>query len=270
MERETLYRLIELPAEVINRLQAVCKEVDIEQTEPYLERLTERSTAAEAYKELGAFLEEDKDHMRMLYCQLECVRRIYDRYRQKGIAETVYVDTMKCFSRFLRECEQKNGRMFFDRGWWTYRQASMGLFRIGALEYEFDEHEGQSVIAVHIPSDADLSPEAVEQSLQEAGACFGTYYPEFAYGRYTCESWLMSPVLKQLLQEQSNIVAFQERFTILSEDREDREFIEWLFQVPAGTAYDRLPERTTLQRKAKELLLAGGTVGCAFGMIELS
>lgn len=269
MERETLYRLTGLQPEVMERLRAVGSQIDLEQIKPYLERMMERSTAAEAYKELGTFLTEDEDHMKMLYCQLECARRIFDRYRQKGIAETVYADTMKCFTRFLKECGQKNGRIFFDRGWWTYRQVSMGLFRIGALEYEFNKHEEKSVIAVHIPSDADLSPEAVDQSFRAAEAFFRTYYPDYQYDSYTCESWLMSPVLKRLLPDGSNIVSFQKRFMITEEDREDKEFIEWLFQVPADTAYERLPERTTLQRKAKGLLLAGSTVGCAFGIIKI-
>lgn len=270
MDRETLYDLIGLPSEAGSRLRLVCGELDPEQTEPYLERMMEQDTAAEAYRELKALLADDEEHWQMLYCQLECARRQFERYRQKGIAKNVYADTMKCFTRFLKECEQKNGRMFFDRGWWTYRQVSMGLFRIGTLEYEFRERGEERAVAVHIPSDADLSPEAVESSLQEAAVFFGTYYPAFEYDRYTCDSWLLSPVLRQLLPEGSNIVSFQERFRIEAVDQEEREYIEWLFQVPADTAYDRLPERTTLQRRAKELLLAGGTVGSAFGIMEIS
>lgn len=269
MRMEELYYLTGLQAEIICRLHSVCEEVDFGQAAPYMERLMDRRTAAEAYKELKTFLADDVDNMKMLYCQLECARRAFEQYRQKGITEKIYADTMKCFSRFLDECRQKNGRMFFDRGWWTYRQVSMGLFRIGALEYELDKHEKKSVIAVHIPSDADLSLEAVEHSFREAGMFFRTYYPDHKYDRYTCESWLMSPVLKRLLPEGSHIVSFQERFTVISEDREEREFIEWLFQVPVDTAYDQLPERTTLQRKVKALLLAGGTVGCAYGILKI-
>lgn len=270
MDREVLYELIGLPPEVRDRLRLVCEELDLGQAEPHLERMMEQDTAKEAYEELTAFLAEDEDCMKMLYCQLECARRQFERYRKKRIAKTVYADTMKCFTRFLKECGQKNGRMFFDRGWWTYRQVSMGLFRIGALEYEFRERGEERAVAVHIPTDADLSPEAVERSLQETALFFKTCYPDFKYDRYTCESWLMSPVLKQLLPGSSNIVAFQERFTIKSVDKEEREYIEWLFQVPMDTAYDRLPERTTLQRKVKKLLSAGGTVGSAYGVIEIS
>lgn len=269
MEMKELYDLIELPPDVVGCLQAAGDEVDPEQVAPYLERMTDRQTAAEAYKDLVSLLAEDTDQWKMLYCQLECARRLSERYRQRGIEGTVYADTMKCFTRFLKECGKKNGRMFFDRGWWTYRQVSMALFRIGTLEYEFDTQEGENTVAVHIPSDADLSPEAVDRSFGEAGAFFRDYFPEYKYDRYTCESWLMSPVLKQMLPDRSNIVSFQERFTVTSVDREDREFIEWLFQVPKETAYDRLPARTTLQRTVRALLLEGGTVGAAFGIIKM-
>lgn len=269
MEKKELYDLIGLPPEIIGRLQAAGDEVDLGQAEPYLERMTDRQTAAEAYRDLVSLLAEDTDNLKMLYCQLECARRVFERYRQKGIEGTVYVDTMKCFTRFLKECGKKNGRMFFDRGWWTYRQVSMALFRIGALEYEFATQEGENTVAVHIPSDADLSPEAVDRSFKEAGTFFRDCFSEYRYGRYTCDSWLLSPVLKQLLPDRSNIVSFQERFTVTSVDREDREFIEWLFQVPKETAYDRLPARTTLQRNVRTLLLEGGTVGAAFGSIKM-
>lgn len=53
----------------------------------------------------------------------------------------------------------------------------MSLFRIGALEYEFSEEEGEKAIALHIPSDADLSAEAVDRSMQEADTFFGPVIP---------------------------------------------------------------------------------------------
>lgn len=266
MDRQKLYGLIGLQPEVVCRLQAIGVQTDWNAVEPYLARMTERETAAMAYRELKDALVEDADNMKMLCCQLECAGRIYDRYRQKGIAESVYADTMKCFTRFLDECGKKNGRMFFDRGWWTYRQVSMSLFRIGTLEYEFDTYEAENVIAVHIPSDADLSKEAVDRSLGQAESFFRTYYPGYAYDNYTCDSWLMSPVLRRLLPGTSNIAAFQDRFRII-DTANDREYIEWLFQVPEHTAYEELPERTSLQRKVKALLLDGGSVGSAFGVM---
>lgn len=268
MELEQLYRLIDLQPEMAEKLRKTGKDVDLNRVNPCLGGMLEGKTAARSYEALKNLLGEGGDQVKMLYCQLECARRAYDRYREKQIPESIYGDTMKCFSRFLGECEKKNGRMFFDRGWWTWRQISMKLFRIGALEYEFAEHERESAVAIHIPSDADLSWRAVEDSLEQAGHFFLKYYPDFGYCKYICHSWLLSPALRPFLAPESHILSFQNRFTILREDKESRDYMEWLFCVPEDTAYEKLPEETGLQRQVKELLRNGGAVGTAYGVME--
>ena len=70
-----------------------------------------------------------------------------------------------------------------------------------------------------------------------------------------------------LLPEQSHIRDFQDRFSIVQEDWEDMEYIEWLFQSPKGTGYQTLPAATSLQRNGKALLLAGGKIGSALGIM---
>lgn len=145
----------------------------------------------------------------------------------------------------------------------------MNLFRIGELEYQFLEHEGETVIGIHIPSDADFSTESVDASLGQARAFFNTHYSGFLYDKYTCNSWLLSPVLKSLLSPKSNILSFQNRFSIIRENEDDKECIQWLFQVPEDTAYESLPARTSLQKQVRELLLQGGTVGCAYGVMKV-
>lgn len=268
MELYELYRLINLQTEMIQELKVVSGQLNINQFDLYLEMLMDRNTAAQAYRDLKALLAEDKDNIKMLYCQLECARRILDKYQAKHISNAVYIDTMQCFTRFIEECKRKNGRMFFDRGWWTYRQVSMCIFRIGELEYEFNKYEGENVIVIHIPSDVNLTKEAVDHSLEQAGIFFQTYYKDYEYKGYTCDSWLLSPVLRSLLPEKSNILSFQKRFDIIQENKEDREYIEWLFQVPADTDYEALPVETGLQRNVRELLLNGGAVGCAYGVMK--
>lgn len=261
-----LYCWINLQPEIIQKLEIIEEKLILGQIEPYLKRLQNRETAAASYKELKSLLGEDEDHLKMLYCYLECARRIFNRYQEKKIPWTVYIDTMKCFPRFIAECEKKNGRMFFDRGWWTYRQVSMELFRIGELEYQFGTLEGENVIGLHIPSDADLSEGAVHDSLEQAEHFFRTFYPGYQYEKYTCDSWLMSPVLKTLLPEDSHIISFQKRFDIIQVDDKNKEYVEWLFQVPEDTACQEFPEVTSLQKKAKELLLGGGRIGSAYGI----
>ncbi|NBH32925.1 hypothetical protein D3Z58_05045 [Clostridiaceae bacterium] len=265
---QELYHLIGLQNEIIEKLRVICGEIHLGQMDEYLDKLMDGKTAAQSYEELKTVLAEDEDNLKMLYCQLECARRVFDRYQEKHIPKIVYIESMKCFTRFIEECKRKNGRMFFDRGWWTYRQLSMKIFRIGELEYELKEYEGEGVIGIHVPSDANLSKEAVDSSLKQANLFFHTYYGSYPYKKYTCNSWLLSPALKPLLSEKSNILSFQKRFEIIQEEKVDREYIEWLFQVPSNTDNESLPAETSLQKRVKELLLNGGTVGCAYGILN--
>ena len=270
MDLYELYDLIDLQTEMIQKLKLVGEKIDLKQIDFYLKQLMDRETAVESYRHLKTLLEEDKDNIKMLYCQLECARRVFDQYQKKHIKDTIYRDTMKCFSRFIEECKKKNGRMFFDRDWWTYRQISMSLFRIGELEYEFQKYEGENVIAIHIPSDANLSKGAVDASMKQAEIFFQNYYHDYKYEKYSCDSWLLSPRLKPLLSRKSNILSFQNRFHIVRENNEDKGYIEWLFQVPIDTNYKDLPAKTDLQKKVKEILLNGGNIGSAYGIITMS
>lgn len=266
MDLRTLYSRLALPPEIAAKLELAGAALDLEPLDGCLEEMLHRGAAERAYGQLKAALGEDPECIRMLYCQLECARRAWDRYRERGIPESIYWDTMGCFPRFLAECRKKTGRLFFDRDWWTWRQTGMALFRVGALEYELLDSGG--AVEVHIPSDADFSREAVDDSLTRADGFFRRFYPEYSYDAYTCHSWLLSPALRPLLPAQSNIRSFQERFTILEVNRADREFMEWLFQAPAEASWEDLPAGTRLQRAVRELLRGGGNVGAAYGRME--
>lgn len=195
-------------------------------------------------------------------------REIYER---RGIAEEVFFDTMKCFSRFAKEYRVRFGEWGFDRGFWTGRQLSLSLFRLGTLEYELaEDKEGAPAIAVHIPSDADLSDGAVDDSLARARAFFSE---EKSFGRwkkapYTCDSWLLSPALKELLPPRSRILRFQARFSVIRVSPEDGGFLFWLFE--GKTSPDSFPQETSLQRAAARYLAAGGKIGSAFGRLKES
>lgn len=269
MTQHELYSLIQLPPEAVRQLEAVRQEIDWTQAAPCLDGLLDGNTAPSAYCQLKALLLHDEGHFQLLYCYLECARRAFDRYQERHIPSAVYTATMGCFSRFLAECKTEYGWMYFDRGWWTYRQISMSLFRISTLEYELCAEEGKPVICLHIPSDADLSSESVDDSLKQASSFFEAYAPDYEKsGRYTCDSWLLSPVLRELLPETSRIVAFQKRFQLTRTQTEGSECIGWIFQRPLDTEIRELPENTTLQRRAKALLLAGGSIGSGCGVIE--
>ena len=114
------------------------------------------------------------------------------RSKSKGISDEVYVETMKCYTRFISETYRMTGRYYFDRQWWTARQAGGHLYRIGELEYELKRLADKQVVDIHIPSDADFSPKAVDESLEMAEGFLRMHYPEMSGCDFTCDSWLLS------------------------------------------------------------------------------
>lgn len=268
MTIEKLCELIELQDSVFTRVKEVIANNDFAGVENILEDLTNPIKAQEAYESLTNALGEDEDCIKMLACQLLCAVRLYDRYQEKNISEQIYVDTMKCFTRFIGECKVKTGKYAFDRGWWSYRQVSMTLFRIGELEYELTEEEGKKSIALHIPSDAKMTKENVDDSIEAAKEVTARCYPEYQGCDFTCDSWLLAPKLKEVLNEDSNILSFQNRFRIVKQNLEAKDIFEWLFKTTADADVNQLKEDTSLQRKVKELLLRGEKVGIAFGVMK--
>lgn len=260
MEFEKLLRELELSPELISGLAQRINSLSC--LNDRILSLTDGGS--QAYSELERLLGRE-DHMGMLACQLMAALTTRTRYREKGIGEEVFLATFRCFPRFLEETRRRTGHFRFDRGWWTWRQLGMLLFRIGELEFERLPETGD--ISIHIPSDADLSPEAVDRSVHKAREFFSRFYPESS-GVFWCHSWLMSPVLRSLLAEDSNIRRFQERFLTGQGEFDGEDIYEWLFRVPEGTAAEALPEDTSLQRRVKALLLAGGKVGRAKGILK--
>ena len=210
---------------------------------------------------------DDGEGIKILTCMLKAAAEAYGIYQEKGISDEIYFATMKCFTRFIGETHKMTGEFCFDRWWWTVRQVGCHLFRIGELEYEIKHADGDMVIDMHIPSDADFSPLAVEKSLGEADKFFAKYYPSLRGVEYRCHSWLLDGRLKGMLNPDSNIVHFQNRFEIYHEGEPGTEFVEWLYHTKL-TDYNILPENTSLQRNVKNHLLAGGVIRESYGRLR--
>ena len=242
---------------------------DLSKIEEIVQGLTQAENAAAAYEKLSTFFEEDESKIKELSCFLLAACRTYENYQKKGISEDIFFDTMLCFPRYTEETKVMTGKYEFDRGFWTYRQSSMTLFRLGQLEFEMRKNEeGENVVAVHIPSDSNFTNAKVDEALQMAEEFFAKYYPDYADVEYTCYSWLLAPKLKEILDENSNIVQFQNHFHIHTEDREPLSVLEWVFKVKNDAEFATLPEKTSLQRKIKALLLQGDNVGIGIGTLK--
>ena len=250
-----------------SRMLAFSEKYDFSLAEHLLQTFRCYEKMTEALTELQMLLGDDPDGVKILACMLKASADAYELYRQKGVSDKIYVDTMKCYTRFIDETFRMTGRLYFDRYWWTTRQAGCHLFRIGELEYEMKHIDGQIVIGIHIPSDADFSPSAVDASLRGAREFFAEHYPTLSNAEYRCHSWLLDSQLKGMLNGHSNILSFQSRFEIFDQGEIGTDFLEWLFHTRSEDV-SSLPENTSLQRNVKRHLASGGVIRNAYGRLK--
>ena len=213
-------------------------------------------------------LKEDPRGLKMLSCMLRCCGKTRDFYVRNGISREIFVDTMKCFSRFVGEHMESFGEYGFDREWWTVRQLSGLLFRIGELEYEMVQGQGKKCIHLHIPSDSRLERERLEDSVGRARDFFREKFPAYGDVQICCHSWLLSPTLREVLSPGSRILAFQELFDIHVRGEDTAgEYKQWVFKR-SDLPLTELPENTSLQRRLKGYLLGGGKMMDADGRLR--
>lgn len=270
-EQENMRELcmaIEMPMEVTEDAVKFDREFDYAAAREGMEKLFAVQTWEEGLAELKKCLGEDPKGFKMLACMLHCCRRTWDFYKAHDISGGIFVDTMKCFSRFVKEHKESFGYYGFDRQWWTARQLCGLLFRIGELEYEMRTDGGEKIISLHIPSDALLTREKALHSIRQARGFLDEKFPEYAGAGTECHSWLLSPTLREVLSPGSNILAFQELFDIevLGEDQAE-EYKVWVFKRSDIPLAD-LPENTSLQRRMKDYLLSGGKMLEAKGRLK--
>ncbi len=117
---------------------------------------------------------------------------------------------------------------------------------------------GDPVVGVHIPPGGGLTPEIVDESLQEAKLFIRTYFPDYQYKAFTCHSWLMDPQLQAILGQDTNIVKFQKRFAITPAESSGRGALNFVFYKPdPNVDLTALPENTSLERSIKGHYLSG-------------
>ena len=262
---EQLCRKIRMPEEVTRTLTSLHQTLE---EYPCQSFLMDESHWDEGLKQLKEALGEDPVGMKRLCCMLRCALKARDEYDRLGISEEIYVDTMAAFSRFVREHMDSYGTYGFDRGFWTTRQVSCKLFRIGQLEYELTTHDGKTVVSLHIPTDVDLRPEVLRPSMKTGLAEFYRLFPEHRGKKVYCHSWLLSPLLKDFLPEGSNILRFQELFDMAPEGTPGNDVLLWVFKNPKLPKAD-YPENTSLQRKLKQFFLDGGQFVEGLGYLRL-
>lgn len=151
-------------------------------------------------------------------------------YKEKGISEEVLMDTFADFPRWLDIWSGLKGEMYLGELDWFSYQLRAKLFKLGRLQYCFSAgyeipeiglKKEDKFVAIHIPAAGPLVLDECEKSLDFARSFFEKFFPEQKWEFFTCHSWLLGEDLRELLDENSNILKFQKLFTIESQYESD-------------------------------------------------
>ena len=135
------------------------------------------------------------------------------------------------------------------------------LVRLDKSEWELVLQKGDTVVQLHIPASGKLTMDSVQDSLQQMRDFLAAYYPDYEYKAFACASWLLNPVLADLIGEDSNIVKFGRLFHPLTMKIHGNSLFYFVFKIP-GEEFDipNLPENTRLEKALKAYYLSGKAV----------
>lgn len=264
MTLDKLCNLLELPEEVCSAVKEYQASNTFVFDEALRKKCSQRETWDQAVKELQERIGEDPFGFSILSEMLLCVCDTYKEYQKLNIPDSIFTETMKFCTRFICEHKRLYGHYAFTWAWWFPRQIFMQEFRIGAFEFEFITTGKEKKISIHIPADADMTNTSMSSTFSTYRNFLQTYFPSWLTADWYCESWLLSPALKNLLPKTSHILTFQTYFTIESTDYESLAVLDWVYP---GEKPDlpSLSEHTSLQKQMKKFLLSGGKIGWTKG-----
>ncbi len=173
----------------------------------------------------------EKDGRRNLLSMLFMCDEVERKYKEMGIDENIMVDTLSDIRLWTDAWTDVKGELCLYELPWLKTHMKCELFRIGSLEFraaksEIDcsadgVHKGDNIVEIHIPNGANLSREAVANSLSEAKNFYNKHFPEYKFTHFTFHSWIMDEELQKLLKPESNILGFQNMFTRADEEPEE-------------------------------------------------
>ena len=154
--------------------------------------------------------------------------------------------------------------------------------------------KGDEIITVHIPGSGEAFDEAARMdaygkayefygNANGNNPCFSRMddygktdkFCDFADGKtpciFFCQSWLLFPPNREILNPNSNIISFMNEFKILDtlifgEDEVRQDLWRIFGQVDEDVPFENFPERTSLQRAYKKFLTDGNMPGQGLGV----
>lgn len=199
-------------------------------------------------------------------------------YQERGIPEHVGRATIADIGRHVAISRVTQGHFGVETWRWLTEQASGTLFQLGRLHFQLIPgpaeipglSESEAILGVHIPEAGPLLPALVDDSFEQAGKFFATYFAERPVRFANCISWLLDPYLVQHLPADSNIAAFARRFTRYGKVLDSpADAVYFTFRTRNLNDLSELPRKSALQRIVLERIDAGGAWQVGQGFLKL-
>ena len=231
-------------------------------------------------REARAVTGEENVPMAELLFWLHCVPYARAQYRQMGIPEEIFWDTVKDIGYKLEECKQVSGKCGVVSTWF-FLHFDWQLATFGRLQYQvrgfpkdhyawagFELNYGDPVYACHIPSSGKLSEELCLDSLQRAYEFLKKDLRSNILP-VVCSSWMLfPPYVEKVFGDGSNLKAFAKMFDVV--DVTPRESFEdgWRIFGPAFQgSTEGLPQDNSLRRNMVRYIKDGGEFGFGYGVL---
>lgn len=155
---------------------------------------------------------------------------------------------------------------------WASYFINLRIIEVGGFQYELVTKnpitkEKEECIKMHVPKGASLKEKDVRSSIRKS-----TYEIERYFNikdiNYYIESWLLSPEVLALLDDNSNILKFSKLFSIKSMGECTRDILDFVFNDVYIKDYNLLVCKTSLQVKLKSLLINKKEIHIGIGKLK--
>ncbi|MBE7029877.1 MAG: hypothetical protein E7409_00455 [Ruminococcaceae bacterium] len=195
-----------------------------------------------------------------------------DIYAQKGIGEDILRYTLSDLVTWAKNHHLCTGEMGISEMDWASSHVNAEIFRLGRLQFRFGKtimaskrlgfEKGADIIEIHVPQGEPLDIAECVQSCRRAVEFFATYYPEYRYSYFTCESWLLDFQLKEFVRADSNILKFQQMFDVIGY-YDSPQALRYLFDINPDKQ-----NMSGIQKKIRAHLDGGGKLFEGYGVIN--
>ena len=210
--------------------------------------------------------------------------KMLELYREKGIDEQIYWDSMMDLKYKFQECVDCKEVYGTFVGHWYTGFFQLNRFALGRFQFENstfgaqDEFttsagikikRGDKTIGFHIPSSGvPLTDEVRFDAYKKAYEFFKDQRREDGLVIFECGSWLLYEGNKEILPENSNTVKFINDFEIIKSEAKDKFNDAWRIFAKSGyKAPKHWYDDTSMRRAFKNHVLNGGKTGSGHGVI---